>query len=202
MADLVTLTRQSAFAAHVAALPAATPGTADVLVSERTGLGIVTLMAGAAGNAALTERLAAQGITLGTGPTAIVTGATTAIGTGPASWLLLTDDAAADWPATLADRLAGIAGVVDQSSGYAVLRLSGPAARALLQRGPFIDLHADAFGPGAAAVTLIAHIGVILWQRDAAPTFEIALFRSFADSFWHWLETAAAGAGLTLARIA
>jgi sarcosine oxidase subunit gamma len=80
--------------------------------------------------------------------------------------------------------------VSDQSSGYVVYRLAGPAARTLLQRGAAIDLHPAAFPPRAAAVTMIAHLGVILWLADEAPTFEVAVFRSFAGSFQHWLETA------------
>jgi heterotetrameric sarcosine oxidase gamma subunit len=96
----------------------------------------------------------------------------------------------------LAARLAGIASVSDQSSGYAVLRIGGSASRDLLSRGAFIDFHPARFGPGSAAVAVIAHIGVILWQIDDAPTYEVALFRSYAASFWHWIEATSAGMGV------
>jgi methylglutamate dehydrogenase subunit D len=39
---------------------------------------------------------------------------------------------------------------------------------------------------------VIAHIGVILWQLDDAPTFEVATFRSYAFSFRRWLDATAA----------
>jgi sarcosine oxidase subunit gamma len=89
-----------------------------------------------------------------------------------------------------------LASVSDQSSGYAVLRVTGPTARHLLSRGAFIDFHPSVFGPGSAAVTTIAHIGVVLWQLDDAPTYDVALFRSYAESFWHWIETTCAAVGI------
>ncbi|HEY0270364.1 MAG TPA: hypothetical protein VGC10_05180 [Sphingomonas sp.] len=39
----------------------------------------------------------------------------------------------------------------------------------------------------------------IRW-RIAAECFEIAVFRSFAGGFWHWLITAAAAMGVRLLR--
>jgi sarcosine oxidase subunit gamma len=89
--------------------------------------------------------------------------------------------------------------VSDQSDGYAVLRLAGAAMRATFEKGLAVDLHPAAFGPGDAAVTTCSHIGVILWQLDDAPTYEIALFRSLAADFWHWLSTSAAEYGLRVA---
>ena len=198
MADQTLLPRRSAFAQHVAALPA---GPGDVAVGERTGLGIATLMARGGGTARLAEQVAELGVALPDGPRALVAGDVTIVGTGAGTWLLLSAGAGSCWAADLAHAYRDVASVADQSSGYAVLRLSGEGARALLSRGAFLDFHPDMFAPGAAAVTLIAHMGVILWQRDAAPTFEIALFRSLAESFWHWLESAAAGAGLSLVRL-
>jgi sarcosine oxidase subunit gamma len=85
-----------------------------------------------------------------------------------------------------------MASVSDQSGGYVILRISGPAARTLLQRGAPVDLHPSAFGPGSVAATVIAHIGVIIRQLDATPAYEIALFRSYAASFGHWLDAAVA----------
>ena len=95
--------------------------------------------------------------------------------------------------------LQGVAAVTDQSDGRALVRVSGPKARTLLAKGVAIDLHPRAFGPGRAAVTSIAHIGVQFWQRDAGPTYDIAVARSFAGSFWGWLEHAAAEFGYEVA---
>jgi sarcosine oxidase gamma subunit len=41
---------------------------------------------------------------------------------------------------------------------------------------------------------------VILWRRSDLAAFEVAVFRSYAASFWHWLTTAAEAEGLQLAR--
>ena len=73
-----------------------------------------------------------------------------------------------------------------------MLRLSGDGARQLLQRGAAIDLHPSVFAAGGGAVTMIAHVGVIFWQVDDRPTYDIATFRSYADNFRHWLDESAA----------
>ncbi len=52
--------------------------------------------------------------------------------------------------------------------------------------------------PRYAAVTAVAHIGVHLWQTDDGPTYELAVPRGFALSFWHWLEASSAEYGLEL----
>jgi sarcosine oxidase subunit gamma len=44
-------------------------------------------------------------------------------------------------------------------------------------------------------VTVIAHIGAIVWQ-GGENRFAIAVFRSYAGSFWHWLAASAAEFGL------
>lgn len=77
--------------------------------------------------------------------------------------------------------------VIDQSHGLATLRISGPAARAVLAKGSCVDFDMKQFGPGDVALTQIAHIGVHITQRDKAPTFEIQLFRSMVGSFTEWL---------------
>jgi methylglutamate dehydrogenase subunit D len=115
----------------------------------------------------------------------------TIVGTGPSMWLVVMPDAARDWADGLAFRLAGLASVSDQTGGYVQYLLCGPQARELLQKGAFIDLHPDSFRPGNAATTVIAHIGVILWQVDEAPSYHLALFRSFATSFESWFHDAA-----------
>jgi heterotetrameric sarcosine oxidase gamma subunit len=79
-----------------------------------------------------------------------------------------------------------------------VLRLSGPKVRATFEKGLGVDLHPGSFRPGDAAVTACAHLGVILWQIDEAPTYEVAVFRSLASRFWHWLSESAAEYGLRI----
>ena len=114
------------------------------------------------------------------------------IGTGPGTWLALAEAAEPGWSSKLADRLAGLASVSDQSGAYVLFRLAGEDARRTLQRGAFIDLDPNVFRTGCVATTVIAHIGVILWRIDDAPTFEVATFRSYAFSFRKWLDATAA----------
>ena len=85
--------------------------------------------------------------------------------------------------------------VADQSDGRCVLRLSGPKARQVLAKGIGLDLDPRIFKPGDVAMTLAAHIAVQIWQMDDKPSYEIAMFRSLAGSFWHWLAASAAEFG-------
>ena len=157
-------------------------------ITERKGLGIATVMARKGVDAAAIG--AAVGLVPPSGPERVGDAELAWIATGPGVWLAMTEAPADDWPDALERQLAGLYAVSDQSGSYAVFRLSGPRTRDLLQRGAAIDLHPAAFGPGASATTAIAHIGVILWRPDPSETFEVALFRSFAGSFRHWLEVA------------
>lgn len=162
-----------------------------LVAMPREGLGIAGVMARKGVDAAAIG--AALGLAMPSGPRAILAGTRTVIGTGPGTWLVLAENAAADYAETVAAALTGLASVADQSSGYLVQRVSGVAARTLLQRGVAIDLHPAVFGPGSAASTVIAHIGVTVWQVDERPTYDVATFRSYAGSFRHWLDQTAAG---------
>lgn len=83
-------------------------------------------------------------------------------------------------------KLAGIASVSDQSHGRVVLRIVGPKARAVLAKGTPVDLHPDAFPVGKSAVTQMAHVGVHL-TRVGADSYDLSVFRGFAESFWEWI---------------
>jgi methylglutamate dehydrogenase subunit D len=173
----------------------AAEGPAGIRLTLRDGIGLATLVAADGGDAALRAALAERfGPSLPGAGEAVFVGETGLVWSAPGQWLAVapTPQALRDLP----EALRGIAAVTDQSDGRALVRISGPKARAMLAKGVAIDLHPRAFGPGRAAVTSIAHIGVQLWQRDAGPTYEIAVARSFAGSFWHWLEHAAAEFGI------
>jgi sarcosine oxidase subunit gamma len=96
----------------------------------------------------------------------------------------------------LAQQLEGLASVVDQSDGVGLLRLTGTPLLDVLAKGVAVDLSATAFPAGSVAVTQIAHMGLTLWKVDETPTFHIAIARSMAGSFLHWLEASAAVTGL------
>ncbi len=114
----------------------------------------------------------------------------TALGIGPGRWLFLGQGIAALAP------LSDLAALSDHSDGYAVFEIGGPKARAALAKGVPVDLDPAVFAD-SVAVTVIAHVGAIVWQ--AAPDrFAVAVFRSTADSFRHWLAASAAEFGLTV----
>jgi sarcosine oxidase subunit gamma len=116
---------------------------------------------------------------------------------GPGQWLALSRDglAAGELEVKLAAVFAGLASVAEQSDGRTVLRVAGPKARDLLAKGLPIDLHPRVFRPGDTALTIAALIGVQIWQIDDVPTYELAIFRGFARSFWHFLTESAAEYG-------
>lgn len=159
-------------------------------IEERTGFGLAAVMARKGVTPAMIAK--ALGVAPVDGPRWTRGGDLILIGAGPGSWLALREEGAADHAARLREALGPLASVCDQSGGYQILRISGPAALTVLRRGAAIDLHPSVFGPGSVATTVIAHVGVILRQLDETPTYEIALFRSYAESFGHWLDAAVA----------
>jgi methylglutamate dehydrogenase subunit D len=123
------------------------------------------------------------------------------LGAGPGKWLAIKDVQEADFVTQLEIHFEGMASVVDQSSGLAVLRLGGPALRATLEKGVQIDLAPEAFPVGSVAVTSIAHVGVTLWKLADTLTIDIAVARSLAGSFGHWLQASARVYGLSVRQI-
>ena len=79
--------------------------------------------------------------------------------------------------------------MVDQSSAYSLLQITGADARRLLQKGVPVDL--SALAPGAVVVSVIAHVGVIVHQIGPE-SFHLAIFRSFAGGFRDWLDASIA----------
>ncbi len=170
MADLV-LKPRSAFEG----LPM--PSDAGLRVEERIGLQIAAVVVRAD-----TRALAGKAQALGNALLAI----------GPGKWLAVVEADAAPLVERLARDFGALAVVTDLSDAYAVLRVAGAKARALFEKGLGVDLHPRAFKPGDVAATLCAHINVVIWQIDATPAYEIALYRSYAASFHRWLAESAA----------
>ena len=111
----------------------------------------------------------------------------------PGQWLAVGAPCAsfADLPALLDGRAA----VTDQSDARALVAIGGPDARDMLAKGLAIDLHPSVFASGSAAVTSLDHVGIQIWQVDAAPLFRLAVPRSYAGSLWSWLMAASAEFG-------
>lgn len=101
---------------------------------------------------------------------------------GPDEWLL---QSTAPAQALLAGRLrpalqGQFATVVDVSSGYTVLELSGRHARDVLQKGCPLDLHPRVFGAGQCAQSHFFKAGVLLRPIEGGRC-ELVVRRSFAD---------------------
>ncbi len=77
--------------------------------------------------------------------------------------------------------------VVDLSAARVGLELRGPAAREVLSTCATIDLHPRAFGPGSAAVTLVARVPVVLYQVDAEPTYRLLVQPTLRPFLVEWL---------------
>lgn len=86
----------------------------------------------------------------------------------PGRWLLLLPP---DSPGAQAARwqtaCAGVAAVVDQSSGLTAFHLAGGPLREVLSRGCRLDLDPEVFPPGRAAATIMAQVSVILARLPA-----------------------------------
>jgi methylglutamate dehydrogenase subunit D len=86
----------------------------------------------------------------------------------------------------LIEKLGHLASMSDQSHGRIIIRVTGPKSRNVLAKGTPVDLHAEFFPVGKSAVTQMAHVGVHL-TRTGGDSFELSVFRGFAESFWQWL---------------
>jgi sarcosine oxidase subunit gamma len=178
-----------------------TEGEPGVRLADRTGIAIASVIARRGKAAALgAAARTAFGIELPATPRRVAAKGIAFIWTGPGQWIAIREAPAAEsLEAALSRALAGLAAVAEQGDGRAVVRIAGPRARDTLAKGVPIDLHARAFRPGDTALTLAGHIGIQIWQIDDAPTFEIAVARGYARSFWEWLTASAAEYGYDVA---
>lgn len=117
---------------------------------------------------------------------------------GPDEWLVTAPEGAAPdlmgrITRALANRQAAIS---DLSASRAIIEITGPRARALLEKGCGLDLHPRAFGPGSCAQTLFAGLPVIIDQLSAAPAYRLFVRRSAARWLAEWLIDAAGEFGV------
>ncbi|MBP7336567.1 sarcosine oxidase subunit gamma [Niveispirillum sp.] len=161
-------------------------------VTEQQGLAIAAILARRGiGAVAIGEVLA---IRMPVGPTWGTGDGVTIVGTGPGTWLAFGQGVGNGWSADLERRLAGLASLSDQTGAYRLFRIAGPDARTLLQRGAAIDMDGGVFPAGSVAVTVIGHVDVIIRNlTDDGLCYEIAVYRSYADSFLRWVDAAIAG---------
>jgi sarcosine oxidase subunit gamma len=96
----------------------------------------------------------------------------------------------------LQDLLAGSAAVISQTDGRRLIQMHGARVRETLCKGFSIDLHPAVFRENDTAMTVVNGMDVQVALVDARPAFDIIVYRSFAQSFWTWLEASAAEFGL------
>lgn len=75
---------------------------------------------------------------------------------------------------------------VDLSANRTTLELSGPSARAVLEKSCHLDLHPRAFAVGTAVATTLGPVQVLLW-RTSELTWRIMPRASFAEYTARWL---------------
>lgn len=86
------------------------------------------------------------------------------------------------------ENLGNTAYCTDQSDSWAIVELSGPECRRVLERICPIDLDAERFSEGAVTRTLMEHLGVII-LRNGTDSFLLFSAASSARAFLHMLET-------------
>jgi sarcosine oxidase, subunit gamma len=111
---------------------------------------------------------------------------------GPAEFLVVAPEEAHDslggsLIASLTEALGDAPGqVVDLSANRTTFELSGPRARAVLEKGCALDLHPRSFTPGTALNTEVGNIPVVL-QKTGEESFRLFPRASFADFLGRWL---------------
>jgi len=81
------------------------------------------------------------------------------------------------------------AAITDQSDGWAVMRLQGPGAEAVLARLVPVDLRMTEFKRGHAAKTLLNHMPLSVF-RSARQAFDLMVFRSMVATAVHEIQAA------------
>jgi sarcosine oxidase subunit gamma len=108
----------------------------------------------------------------------------------PDEYLVVSDDQPASVADALSQALAGEPGsVIDLSANRTTFELAGPRARAVLEKGCPLDLHPREFAVGAAYVTVLGAVPVIVWKVEQ-DVYRILPRSSFADFLGRWLVDA------------
>lgn len=192
---------------------AAGRGEAGVAMTERPHRAIVNLRLDPENAEAMAAFQAAFGFALPTAANETAGDADTiALWLGPDEWWLVEPGPEPEAGPRLAVNLHTaltdhVAAITEVGESRTCIRVSGPRARALLQKGCPLDLHPSVFKAGACAQSILAKSAVTLhlFAGESAaqagtegPVFDIYVLRSFAVYLWDWLEDAAGEYGVTI----
>lgn len=191
--------RRSALAAHPKMVASATANDDEVgiVVSERRALSVLQVSAFAPAAAQAAAALAAA-LELPTPAQNQISGDAdrNLRCIGPGVWLVVGPSALLPNAATLDTQLSDVATVVDLSHARCALQLRGPAATRTIAKYCGLDLDPSVFPVGSASNTRFGHIGMHLACLDNQPTFELLVFRGYAEFVFEALCDAAAEFGL------
>jgi sarcosine oxidase subunit gamma len=115
---------------------------------------------------------------------------------GPGLWQIVGDAHATVKADALRAALSSVASVVDLSHARTALMISGAAAERTLNKFCSLDLTLDYFAVGSATNTRFGHIGMTLSRGPDPLSFEILVFRSYAQYVLEVLIEAGAEFGL------
>jgi sarcosine oxidase subunit gamma len=188
-------------------------GAAGVAMGERPYRGMVNLRLDPGNAEAMAAFEAAFGFALPVTPnTTAGEGDTIALWLGPDEWWLVVPGPDPEAGPELAEKLRAalsghFAAVTEVGESRTCIRIAGPRARDVLQKGCPLDFHSRAFAAGACAQSILAKAGVTLHlfadeSADQAgaegPVFDIYVARSFAEYLWAWIEDAGREYGVTV----
>ncbi len=115
---------------------------------------------------------------------------------GPGIWQIVGDPYATIQAQALRVALSGVASVVDLSHARTALIVSGVAAQRTLNKFCSLDLALEHFAVGSATQTRFGHIGMTLARGPDELSFELLVFRGYAEHVLEALLEAGAEFGL------
>ncbi|MCR9073092.1 MAG: sarcosine oxidase subunit gamma family protein [Alphaproteobacteria bacterium] len=180
--------------------PAGGPHHAGLVLREATGLSLINLR-GEAGKSFAGHVETVLGAALPTKPNTATQGdGVSLIWLGPDEWLAVSEDGdSGALCARLEEAMTRVHhAVVDLSDNYAVIEVSGHAARWVLAKGWPQDLHPTVFKTGACSQGMLAHAQIVL-ERTDEDAYRLFVRPSFAAYLWDWLVDAGADAGVRIA---
>lgn len=168
-------------------------GSADLEIGAtriraRDDLAFVSVAIPQSGENALSEALnSGWGLALPDPNMTSLAGDIRAVRTAPDQMLLLLPNAEPDAERRVRGTLGGTGYTTDQTDAWIILELAGPDLGAALERLSPVDLSPMAFPVGAAARTVMEHMGVLV-VRTSEDAVLLASAASSAESFLHAIE--------------
>ena len=197
---MIVIERRSALAAHprMSSEPVApTTDQTGLVLSERRSLSVLQVSAFAPTTAQATTALATALALKAPANNRISGDAGKSLrSVGPGVWLVVGESGLVPGAATLGAQLADYATVVDLSHARCALQLRGAPALRTLAKYCGLDLDPSVFPTGCATNTRFGHIGMHLTRGDDQPTYELLVFRGYAEFVFEALCDAAAEFGL------